>query len=543
MSSPAGPATLDPGPPPAGGAARPPVRRRRRAGPWYLWLAAFAVLLPIVAPFVLLAGRVIGASDAAWEVLFSARTLRLIVNTLLLAATVTAVAAAIGVTAAWLLTRTDLPRRTAWMVLVTVPLVIPSYVMALSYLSAFGGRGLFADLSGVELPAVSGFFGAWLVLTLATYPLIFLPAVAALRRMDRGLEEAARSLGKSPAETFRSIVLPQLRPAVGAGSLLVALYTLSDFGAVSLMRFDSFTRVIYAQYQGRLDRTPAAVLAVVLVLIAVGVLWLEQRTRGRGAFFSQHPAHPPRLFALRRRQRMAAEIGLGALVLVALALPLGVLAAWVARGRAAGTAIDLDWGAVAGSLAGSGAAAILAIAAVVPIAVLVVRYPTVYSRWVERSVYGVFALPHITVALAVVFFAANYMGPFYQSLLLLVVVYTVIFLAQALGSARASLLQVDPHLEEASRGLGHGSLATMARVTVPLIWKGLAVGGALVFLTAMKELPATLLLRPTGFDTLAVEIWSAAADLRYATAAAPALLLVVVSAIPMYFLSRRTDDL
>jgi iron(III) transport system permease protein len=215
----------------------------------------------------------------------------------------------------------------------------------------------------------------------------------------------------------------------------------------------------------------------------------------------------------------------------------------VGRGRANGVAFDFDWGAVAGSLSSSGAAAVVAIVAAVPISVLVVRFPTPASRWLERSVYGSFALPHITVALAVVFFAANYLGPLYQSFALLVIVYAAIFLAQALGSARSSLVQVDPQLEEASRGLGRSGLQTLRLVTVPLIWRGLLVGGALVFLTAMKELPVTLLLRPTGFDTLAVKIWSAADDLLYAQAAAPALLLVAVSALPMYFLVRRSNEL
>jgi iron(III) transport system permease protein len=219
-------------------------------------------------------------------------------------------------------------------------------------------------------------------------------------------------------------------------------------------------------------------------------------------------------------------------------LPIGVLVAWLIQGGGA----PIPWGSVVGSIVGAGLAAILAGLAAVPVSVLVVRHHSRATAWVERLSYALFALPHITVALAVVFFASRWLGGLYQSLTLLVLVYASVFFAQALAAGRAALLQVDPHLEEASRGLGRGAFDTMARVTVPLVWRGLAAGVLLVFLTTMKELPATLLLRPTGFDTLAVGIWSAADDLLYAKAAAPALLLVAVSAVPAYLLATRSHE-
>ena len=220
-------------------------------------------------------------------------------------------------------------------------------------------------------------------------------------------------------------------------------------------------------------------------------------------------------------------------------LPIGVLVAWLIRGLAGGQVIDMRWGAVAGSVFGSLAAAFIAMAAALPVAVLAVRHQSAASRWLHGVVYVVFSLPHITVALAVVFFAANYLGGLYQSFTLLVLVYGAIFLAQATSAGEATLLQVNPNLEEASRGLGHSTWATLRRITVPLMWKGLLAGGVLVFLTTMKELPATLLLRPTGFDTLAVRIWSTTNELFYARAAAPALLLLFASAVPMYLLVIR----
>ncbi len=519
-----------------------PRRAARRRAPRWLWTAAIVVLVPAIAPLAFLAGRVIGASEAAWDLVFSGRTLELIVRSIGFTAAVTLTATSIGVATAWLTLRLDLAWRRTFTVLIALPLVIPSYVLALTVLAFFGPRGLFADITGIGLPTITGFLGAWIVLSLSTYPYVFLIVRSALRRLDPALEEAARGLGASPWRTFRTITLPQLRPAVAAGSLLVALYTLSDFGAVSLMRFDAFTRAIYAQYAGRIDRTPAAVLAVVLIAIALVMLWAEQRSRSRVQYFARHPTRGLRRLAVTGRQRAAAYGSLSAIVLAGVGLPVATLTIWLIRGLARGDTIDMRWGAVTGSLTGSLAAAAIAIAAAVPVTILTVRYRSRASAWLDRSVYLVFSIPHITVALAVVFFGAQYLGPLYQSFLVLAVVYATLFLAQATGAAGAALLQVNPHLEEASRGLGRTEGSTIRQVTIPLMWRGLLTGGALVFLTTMKELPATLLLRPTGFDTMAVRIWSTANEFFYARAAAPALLLLAVSAVPMYLMLSRFRD-
>ena len=516
-------------PPRLRGGGRPP------SPPPLLWVIAAAVLLPALVPVGGLLVRVAGSASDAIDVALSGRTFRLALNTGVLITLVTAAGATLGIGAAWLTERTDLPGRRVWRVLAALPLVIPSYVIALTLISAFGPRGLLSDATGLTLPSLQGLPGAWLALTISTYPYVYLAAAATLRRLDPALEEAARGLGAPPRRVFRTIVLPQLRPAAAAGMLLVALYTLSDFGAVSLMRFDAFTRVVYAQYAGRVDRTPAAVLAVLLIGIALVVLLAERRTRGRAAYHTNRPSRPAAPMPLTRTGRTWGTIGLGALALISLALPLGTLVTWVVRGPRPA----VEWGALSGSLSAASLAAVAAVAAAIPTAVLVTRHRSGLTSLVEHTSYAMFALPHITVGLGMVFFASRYLGGLYQSLPLLVGVYASIFFAQALGPARASLLQVGPHLEEASRSLGSGPLRTMLRVTAPLISRGVAVGAVLVFLTTMKELPVTLLLRPTGFDTLAVDIWSAADDLRYASAAVPALLLVTVSAIPMYLLATR----
>ncbi len=523
---------------PAGApAATPgPIRQGNRA-PWWLWAAALAILVPVVVPVAGLLLRAFGASDAAWQTLTSWRTVELIVRTLGFTTLVTASATAIGVTGAWLVSRTDVRWRRFWGVGLALPLIIPSYVVAMVLISATGPRGLFTDLTAIPLPHLVGLPGAWLALTLSTYPYVYLITTAALHRMDPTLEEAARGLGAGPAKVLRTVVLPQLRPAIGAGALLAALYTLSDFGAVSLMRFDAFTRVIYAQYSGRLDRTPAIVLSLVLIAIALVVIAAEHRTRGKGAYFSHRPVRPPRIIRLTGPVRGAAHAFLATVVTIGVGIPIAVLGAWLVRGIASGVEVSVPWGAVAGSLAGSSLAAAVAVIAAVPIVVLAVRYSSRATTWLERSVYVSFSLPHITVAIAVVAFTVRYARPVYQSLAVLVVVYAAMFLAQATGPAKASMLQIDPRLDDASRSLGKGSLATLMRVTVPLMSKGLIAGGLLVFVTTLKELPATLLLRPSGFSTLSVRIWSAADELLYTRAAAAALILIAISVLPVYHLT------
>ena len=511
----------------------------RRRAPWWLWAATIAVLVPVAVPVLFLAARAIGATDAAWNTLWSLRTLRLIGRSFVLTGLVTASATVIGVGGAWILARTDIAFTRFWGVVFALPLVVPSYVLALSFVSATGPRGLIADVTGFATPHLIGLPGAWLALTIATYPYVYLITAAAITKIDPALEEAARSLGASPSRVFRTVILPQLRPAVGAGALLGALYTLSDFGAVSLMRFDAFTRVIYAQYSGRLDRTPAIVLSIVLILVAGVFIWGEQRTRGKGTYFTRSAMRPPARHHLSTAQRFGTVGFLGVTATIGVLVPVLVLVSWLWRGIAIGSDIFVPWKAIGGSLTAGTLAAALAMMGAIPIVILAVRYASKATRWVERSVFMIFSLPHITIAIAVVAFTIRYATPVYQSILVLGLVYASMFLAQATSAAKASLLQVNPALEDASRSLGKGPIATYLRVTFPLMARGLLAGGALVFVTTLKELPATLLLSPPGFTTLAVRIWSAADEGLFARAALSSLILIGVSILPVYYLSIR----
>lgn len=515
--------------------------------PGWSWLLAGGGLLVgglMLLPPVYLLLRAAGAGDAAAAILLKASTLATLARTLGLAGAVTCAAALIAVPIAWLTTCTDLPLRRFWTVATTLPLVLPSYVAAYLLAASFGPKGLLQQLLapfGVErLPEIYGFPGAFAALTLMSYPYILLTVRAALKGMDPALLEAARSLGLSPWRAFWRVTLPQLRPALVAGGLLVALYVLRDFGAVTMMRFDTFTRMIFIQYRSFADRGLAAVLALVLVGITAVLVTLEIQTRGRGQYARRSVGAPRRARVTRLgRWRLPAVALLSVWVGLSLVGPAASLLYWFVRG-ALRDQVSLNlWQASWNSVTVSMAAALLAILAALPVAILSVRRPGRLARALERLTYVGYALPGIVVALAFVFFGAQYAIALYQTLPLLILAYLVLFVPQAVGATRTSLLQVPPSLEEAARSLGQSPRRVFQRVTLPLLQPGLLAALGLVFLTAMKELPATLILSPYGYRTLATAVWQNISEAFFAQAAAPALLLILLSSIPLAFLTLR----
>ena len=537
------------GPVPWVGAALAALRRvsaivaRRQRIPLALAVPAAVVALLMLLPVAYLVVRAVGAGTDSLRLAASVQTAYLLWQTAVLAATVTLGSALLCVPLAWLTTRTDLPFRRVWSVVLVLPLVIPTYVGAFTFVAALGPRGLLQQaLEGMiglqRLPEIYGFTGAALVLTLFTYPYVLLTVRGAIMRLDPAFEQASRSLGVGPRTTFVRVTLPLLRPSITAGCLLVTLYTLSDFGAVSLLQYDSFTRAIYLQYQGSLDRSMAAVLGLVLVAFTGVILILEASTRGRAKYY--RPARGAQEWPERQhlgRFLVPALIFCAGVVTFAVLLPAGVLVYWLGRGLgASAVSFDAVWGPIVSSTSASVLAAGVALLAAIPVAVLAVRFPGLFSGLVERVTYGSFALPGIVVALALVFFGANYAPILYQTLALLVFAYAIRFLPEAVGSLRASLLQVNPSFEEAASSLGRRRHEIFLTITAPLIAPGVLTALALVFMSAMKELPVTLLLSPIGFKTLATATWNASSGGLYAQAALPALLLVGVSAASLPWL-------
>jgi iron(III) transport system permease protein len=502
--------------------------RRSSRPPALLAVPALIAASVAVLPLVYLVVRSFDSGVGEFvAVLWRERTLRLTVRSVGLAAVVTFACLVLGVFLAWLTTRTTLPGRRAWAVVAALPLAIPSYVAAYAWVAAF--------------PRIPPFWGSVLVLTLCCYPYVMLPVAGTLHRTDPALEEVARSLGKSQLATFLTVTLRQVRPAAAVGGLLVALYVLSDFGAVAILRFDVFTRVIYTSYRSSFDGTAAAALGLVLVVITMTVVWAESRSRGRAA--------QSRIGSGAPRARRPVVLGLGGVVLgllgaaivaaLALGFPLGSLGYWLTQGRSA----ELDPGALAGAavstISVSALGAALTTALAIPVGIMAARYRSRRVRALEQASYAGHALPGIVVGLSLVFFGVRFAYPIYQRTPLLVLAYAVLFLPAAIGAVRASVAQSPPVLEEVARSLGRSPARVLRDVTLPLAGPGVAAGAALVFLTCMKELPATLMLRPTGLETLATELWAETEVGAYAAAAPYASLLVLLAAVPTFLLGPR----
>ena len=532
------------------GARLPPDRRflrplgylgRWRTPPAIVLVPSLLVAAAMALPLAYLVLRTLGTGSEVWDLIFRVRVLETLGRTALLGATVTGACIVLAVPLAWLTVRTDLPLRGLWSTLTSLPLVVPSYVGGFVLIAVLGPRGMLQEFVvgpfGVDrLPEIYGFAGALLTLTFLSYPYVLLSVRGALWGMDPALEETSKSLGHGSWGTFFRVVLPQLRPAIAAGALLVGLYTLSDFGAVSLLRYEAFTYVIYLQYESG-ARELAAASSLVLVVLAAGVLLFELNSRTRSKYYStkggaKKPLAPIRL----GRWRWPAVVFCSVVVLAALVIPIGVLAYWLGRGISEGASSGLVWSTVANSLYVSALAALAAVLTALPLAFLTVRYAGRASTALEPMAYVGFALPGIVVAVSLVFFGVRFATPLYQTMAILIFAYVVLFLPAALGASRASLLQVSPKLEEASRGLGRGQYRTFASVTLPLMRPGIVAGAAVVFLLTMKELPATLILGPIGFQTLATSIWSATEAALFTQAAAQALLLIAASSVPMAIL-------
>jgi iron(III) transport system permease protein len=481
---------------------------------------AALTLLPL--GFVAYQAVATGWAEAS-RLVFRDRTADLLWNTARLTAGCVLLCLLVGTAAAWLVERSDLPLRRLWTVLLVAPLAVPSFVNAFGWVSVTSG--------------LDGYGGALLITTLSYFPLVFLPAQAALRGLDPGLEETAYALGLGRRATVARVVLPQLRPALLGGGLLVSLHLLAEFGALQLLRYPTFTTAIYDQFESSFTSSAAIMLAGVLVLLCLGLLLAELALRGRSRY-ARIGAGAAR--GLTRVPLGAARgpvlAGLAALVVLALGVPVASILRWltdstVDGGRLAqATSASLSLGAIA-----AGVTTVLA----VPAAWLAVRHRGRFAAVLERSTYVSSALPGIVVALALVTLAIRGVRPLYQTVPLLVAGYVILFLPRAVVTVRAALAQAPPVLDQVARSLGEGPVGTLRRVTLPLVAPGLGAGAALVFLAVVTELTATLLLSPLGTRTLATEFWQQSNSLAYGAAAPYAALMVLLSAPATYLLTRE----
>lgn len=489
-------------------------------------VAAAIIAAATIAPVIQLAWRAFGDDPAAaWAAILRPRTLELALNTIALVGFVAPTTCVLGILVAWAATRVHLPARRLWWVLLCLPLAIPSFVTAFAW--------------SITWPGVRGFWPLGCVLVLATLPYVAVPTMGAFAVADRNVEDVARSLGRGPLRAFASATLPQVLPAAVSGALLVALYTISDFGAPAILRYETLTTGVYAQFTGGLNRQVAASMALVLAALALCCVAVEQTIR-RGDPSRRHSGRSPSIGPIRRSPRATAfSIGLFALLGgAALAFPLGALILRMLRSdRYTSAPADL-MGALATTLTLAAAAGCLAVAAALPISTLGARFRGPVITALETASYLGQALPGLVVGLALVALSLTFFPHAYQSAAVLLLAYAVLFLPKALGAERAALQRVSPRMREVSRTLGRGPLMTWARVTVPVALPGLLAGWVLVTTSVMKELPATLMLRPIGLDTLATVMWSKTSIGAYGAAAPAGLLLCLAGAVPALLLAR-----
>ncbi len=493
--------------------------------------------------------------DAAWTVILAGGTSRILFNSITLVIVVSTASVVIGVPLAILTVQTDLPYRRFWTIVISLPLVVPSYIGAFAYISAFGPRGALSDLLaplGMTMPTVYGLGGTALVLTLFTYPYVFLTTRASLISFDRQQLEAARTLNHSYLSAFRRVILPQIAPGITAGVLLVALYTLSDFGTPAIMRYDVFTRIIYIELNSfGVGRANATLLSIQLLMITAVILILESRVRGKpAAGYGATPSTTPVVSI--GRWRWVSVVYPALITVFTLILPIAILTMWLFRASPgySGGGLMFQPSFAVNSVFVAVLAAVITVFVALPIAYYAGRVRSPVATIVERATYLGYAMPGVVLGLALVFFSSQWLrdsigpgiaGTVYQSLPLLIFAYVVRFLPQAVGSTRSSVLGVDRELVGAARLLGAPPQRAFRRVTLPLISPGLLAGAALVFLTTMKELDTTLILHPTGFTTIVTYIWRVQEAGYYGQAALPALLLIILSGLSIIPLVRRND--
>lgn len=505
------------------------LRRARQGAVPGLPVAAALVTLLALSPLALVAWAAIHLGWAGSAALvFRPRVGELLANTLLLLLLAVPISAALAVALAWLTERVALPGARVWSGLAAAPLAIPAFVQGYAWV------GLFPGLHGP---------GAALLLSVLSYfPFLYLPVAAALRRLDPALEEAAASMGLAPFAVFCRVVLPQLRLALCGGVLLVGLHLLAEYGLFVTLRFDTFTTAIFDQFESSYGGPAAYMLAGVLVACCLGLLWLEAALRGRARYAAVGAGVPraPAKIVPGRWLPLALALPLLTVVL-ALGVPCLTLGRWLlAGGVEVWRAAELGPALGQTLLFGVGGA-VLATLAAMPIAWLSVRAPGPVQRLLEGGNYVAGALPGVVIALALVTFTVRL--PIYQTAATALLAYLLLFLPRALISLRASFAQAPVELEQAASLLGRTPLRALWAVTIPLSAPGVAAGMALVALGITNELTATLMLAPTGTQTLATAFWAYSSEIDY-PAAAPYALLMVLFSLPLTWLlyaqSRRS---
>jgi iron(III) transport system permease protein len=512
-----------------------------------LQLVALASAALILLPLGYVTTLALSADSAVWQRLWATRIPELLFNTVSLAGVVAVLTLLLGVSTAWMVTRFDFRGRWLWEIALVLPLAMPTYVLAYvyNYLLGFGGpvEHLWQTVAGPQTRIFSpqSFWGATLVMSLDTFPFVYLLTRSALLSLNVSFEEVARTCGASHLQTMLRVTLPLLRPSIVAGVALVILYVVSDFGAVSLLRYQTLTYAVFQQMTGRSDNTAASILSILLVVLALIFLLAERWFRQKSRFYQTTGRyHAPQRIRCGWLKTAAFTAYLAAIVGAAFGVPAYLLIQWSLSMEARAILDARFIGFVWNSALLSTLAATAGVLVGLPLAYLASRKPTWLNIGCLQAAYAGYVLPGPVAALAVLVLFLKVMPFFYGTAVVLVVAYVLHFLPAGLQSLEPALQQITPNLEEVARTLGLGMRETWRHVTLPLIRNGFIVAWVLIFLQTMKELPATLLLRPVGFDTLAIRVWLEASE-EYYQLAAPSALLIVLVGLPALVLLLSRD--
>lgn len=492
-----------------------------------------------------------------FENAFNSRTLESLRKTIFLGVGVTLSTIVVGVGLAWVTARSNIYGRKILSILAPLPLAFPSFVGAVALILGFSKGGLVEKISssiGIEsLPSIQGYWGAWFALTLFTYPYVYLPTRARFLNMQESQEESALLLGKNQVNIFFTIVLPQAVRSISSGALLVFLYTISDFGAVALLRYNTLTQSIFSNRLA--NQTASISQAILLVLVGLMVVGGERyltRKQNDPPYSVTHRVAAP--IPLGKYRLLVTFLAFGFFV-ISLVGPLLVMGFWVIRGI-------INRGNVLGPLAihfdglleptlntiyAGLIAGVVAMVLVFPIAKFAIHHKSKIGKTISGILSASFGLPGLIIALAMIFWVleaptSNLLASWlYQTFPLMIAAYVIHFGAQAMGSAEVAVANTPKHLGEASQTLGAGRFRRLFSVELPIMAPTLATGVGLVMLSTMKELPITLLLSPIGFSTLATDIWSATEERALAQTGLVSLILVGVSGILSWFVLFRAQ--
>ncbi|KKO02191.1 hypothetical protein LCGC14_0110560 [marine sediment metagenome] len=523
------------------------------------YLSATLVLMPLLV--LVLSWQSVDAS--IWGHLLQTQMMQLIGNTVMLVLGVGLGVIILGVSLAWLTSLCEFPGKRLFDWALMLPFAIPAYVLAFVMIGLmdFAGplqsllRSWFGDDFRLFF-SIRSTGGVILVLTLVFYPYVYMLARSAFLAQGRGLMDASRILGHTPWQGFRRVAMPMARPAIGAGAALAIMETLADFGAVSVFNYDTFTTAIYKTWYGFYSLQTATQLASLLLLFVFLALFVERRAQGSRRFpGTDRPRHGA-LYRLKGPKAWLASVYCLTVLAVAFLIPVAQLIYWLMNGGLD----DLDsryWGLIRNTLLLGGIAAGMT----VTLAIMLVLARRLQPMRKVRSAVAVanlgYALPGSVLAVGIMF-AFSYLdnqlliplqGWFGMenpvplllgSLFALLLAYLIRFMAVAYGPLDTSLARIRPSLPEAAHSLGQSGWSVFWRVYLPLLLPGVLSAGLLVFVDVLKEMPATLLMRPFGWDTLAVRIFGLTTEGDWSRASLPALTLVVVGLLPVIVLIRRS---